>query len=160
LVERRTDGPAILEKHPRTGASAVKGLDTPVLLALLEGTPRARALVRALAGEEVATTEVNLFEIELLGRRDKSPGKERRLQSLERLRRKLTVLPVDEAGARKAVSLAASSPHQAPEGTWLCLGAAEAHGCSEWITSASGAPPAASTRMKVITIEKWTTKPV
>ncbi len=53
----------------------MKGLDTPVLLALLEGAAKPRALVRALAGEELATTEVNLFEIELLGRRDKSPGK-------------------------------------------------------------------------------------
>ncbi|MGA7861206.1 MAG: PIN domain-containing protein [Thermoplasmata archaeon] len=136
----------------------MKGLDTPVLLALLEGTPKARALVRALAGEELATTEVNLFEIELLGRRDKNPGKERRTQALERLRRKLTVLPIDEETARRAAAIAASARQAAPEGTWLCLGAAEAHGCSEWITSAAGVPPASSARIKVSTIERWRTK--
>jgi predicted nucleic acid-binding protein len=136
----------------------MKGLDTPVLLALLEGTPRARALVRALAGEELATTEVNLFEIELLGRRDKSPGKERRTQALERLRRKLTVLPIDEEAARKAAAIAATARQTAPEGTWLCLGAAEAHGCSEWITSAAATPPASSARIKISTIERWKTK--
>ncbi|MGC2289428.1 MAG: PIN domain-containing protein [Thermoplasmata archaeon] len=136
----------------------MKGLDTPVLLALLEGAPKARALVRALAGEELATTEVNLFEIELLGRRDKSAGKERRMQTLERLRRKLTVLPLDEESTRRAAAIAASARQAAPEGTWLCLGAAEAHGCSEWITSEAGMPPASSTRLKITAIERWKAK--
>lgn len=136
----------------------MKGLDTPVLLGLLEGAPMARALVRALAGEELATTEVNLFEIELLGRRDRSPGKERRLQALERLRRKLTVLPIDEASSRRAAHIAATARSAAPEGTWLCLGAAEAHGCSEWITSARGMPPPSSTRLKVTDIVRWNFK--
>jgi predicted nucleic acid-binding protein len=136
----------------------MKGLDTPVLLALLEGAPKARALVRALAGEELATTEVNLFEIELLGRRDKSPGKERRTQALERLRRKLTVLPIDEESSRKAAAIAATARQAAPEGTWLSLGAAEAHGCSEWITTTSAMPPASSARIKVTAIERWKTK--
>jgi predicted nucleic acid-binding protein len=136
----------------------MKGLDTPVLLALLEGTPKARALVRALAGEELATTEVNLFEIELLARRDRSPGKERRVQALERLRRKLTVLPIDEETTRRAAVLAASAPRAAPEGTWLCLGAAEAHGCSEWITSLVGMPPPSPARIKVTAIERWKPK--
>ncbi|MGA7845893.1 MAG: PIN domain-containing protein [Thermoplasmata archaeon] len=136
----------------------MKGLDTPVLLGLLDGAPKPRALVRALAGEELATTEVNLFEIEVLGRRDKSPGKERRTQALERLRRKLTVLPIDEESTRRAATIAASARQTAPEGTWLCLGAAEAHGCSEWITTASGMPPASSARIKIITIERYKTK--
>lgn len=136
----------------------MKGLDTPVLLALLEGAPKPRALVRALAGEELATTEVNLFEIELLGRRDRSPGKERRIQALERLRRKLTVLPIDEETTRRAAAIAASARQPAPEGTWLCLGAAEAHGCSEWITSAAGMPPASAARIKVTPIERWKAK--
>lgn len=136
----------------------MKGLDTPVLLALLEGAPKPRALVRALSGEELATTEVNLFEIELLGRRDRSPGKERRMQALERLRRKLTVLPVDEESTRRAAVIAASARQAAPEGTWLCLGAAEAHGCSEWITSAAGTPPPSAARIKITTIERWRAK--
>lgn len=136
----------------------MKGLDTPVLLALLEGAAKPRALVRALAGEELATTEVNLFEIELLARRDKSPGKERRMQALERLRRKLTVLPINEESTRRAATIAATARQAAPEGTWLCLGAAEAHGCSEWITTAAGMPPASSTRLKVSQLERWKPK--
>ncbi len=136
----------------------MKGLDTPVLLALLEGAPKPRALVRALAGEELASTEVNLFEIELLGRREKSPGRERRMQALERLRRKLTILPIDEESTRRAAAIAATARRAAPEGTWLCLGAAEAHGCSEWITNSAGVPPASSTRLKVTTIERWNAK--
>ena len=136
----------------------MKGLDTPVLLALLEGAPKPRALVRALAGEELATTEVNLFEIELLGRRDKTPGKERRMQALERLRRKLTVLPIDEESTRRAAAIAASARQSAPAGTWLCLGAAEAHGCTEWITTATGMPPTSSARLKITSIERWRPK--
>jgi predicted nucleic acid-binding protein len=147
-----------VESAPGRKVPAMKGLDTPVLLALLEGTPRAKALVRILAGEELATTEVNLFEIELLGRRDKSPGRERRIRALERLRRKLTVLSIDEETTRRAASIAASARQGAPEGTWLCLGAAEAHGCSEWITDSAGMPPSSSARIKVTAIERWKAK--
>lgn len=136
----------------------MKGLDTPVLLGLLEGAPRPRALIRSLSGQELATTEVNLFELELLARRDRSPGKLRRQQSLERLRRKLTVLSIDEEAARRAAELAASARQPASEGTWLCLGAAEAHGCSEWITSLAGMPPASTTRLKVTALERWKAK--
>jgi predicted nucleic acid-binding protein len=136
----------------------MKGLDTPVLLALLEGAPKSRALVRALAGEELATTEVNLFEIELLGRREKGPGKERRAQAVDRLRRKLTILPIDEESTRRAATIAASARGAAPEGTWLCVGAAEAHGCSEWITTADGVPPASAARIKITKIERWKAK--
>lgn len=136
----------------------MKGLDTPVLLALLEGSPRARTLVRSVGLEEIATTEVNLFELELLHRREKGPGRERRTQALERLRRKLTVLPIDEESGRRAAVLAASARQPAPEGTWLSLGAAEAHGCSEWITTDAGRPPASSTRLKISTLDRWKAK--
>lgn len=136
----------------------MKGLDTPVLLALLEGTGKTRALVRALAGEELATTEVNLFEVDLIARREKGPGRERRTRALERLRRKLTVLPVDEEGSRRAATIAATARSAAPEGTWLCLGVAEAHGCSEWITTREGAPPSSGSKLKVTTIDIWKSK--
>jgi predicted nucleic acid-binding protein len=136
----------------------MKGLDTPVLLGLLEGAPKARALVWALADEELATTEVNLFEIELLGRREKSPGRARRMQALERLRRRLTVLPIDEETTRRAAAIAASARQTASEGTWLCVGAAEAHGCTEWITNAAGMPPASAARIKITDIERWKSK--
>lgn len=133
----------------------MKGLDTPVLLGLLEGAPKPRAIVRALAGEELATTEVNLYELEVMARRDRSPGRERRMQALERLRRKLTVLTIDEETTRRAAVIAASARQRAPEGTWLCIGAAERHGCSEWITSEDGMPPPSSARIKVTSIDRW-----
>ncbi len=136
----------------------MRGLDTPVLLAFLQGAPKARGLVRALAGEEVATTEVNLFELELLARRDPGPGKARRLQAVERLRRKMTVLPIDEEAAHRAAVLAASARDTGPEGSWLSVAAAEIHGCSEWITTAAAAPPASGTRMKVSVLERWKSK--
>ncbi len=136
----------------------MRGLDTPVLLAFLQGAPKARALVRALAGEEVATTEVNLFELELLARRDPSPGKGNRLQAVERLRRKLTVLAIDEEAAHRAAVLAASARHPGPEGSWLSVAAAETHGCSEWITTAAAVPPKSGTKLKVSLLERWTSK--
>jgi predicted nucleic acid-binding protein len=44
----------------------MKALDTPVLLAILEGVPAARDLLRRLKGSELATTEANLLELTLL----------------------------------------------------------------------------------------------
>ena len=44
----------------------MKGLDTPVLLAILHDQDGAKALLHSLRGEELATTEINLFELEQL----------------------------------------------------------------------------------------------
>ncbi len=136
----------------------MRGLDTPVLLAFLQGAPKARALIRALAGEEMATTEVNLFELELLARRHSGTGKAHRLQAVERLRRTLTVLPIDEKAAHRAALLAASARQAGPEGSWLSLAAAEIYGCSEWITTAAAAPPRSGTKLKVSLLERWRSK--
>ncbi|MCI4347251.1 MAG: type II toxin-antitoxin system VapC family toxin [Thermoplasmata archaeon] len=115
----------------------MKALDTGILLAFLRGSPGARAIVRSLAGEEIATTEVNLYELEAIARQDKAPGRERRLAALDRLRRKLTVLPVDEGAVRSGLHhLRGHSAHGAAPLVDMILGALEANGCSEWITTA------------------------
>jgi predicted nucleic acid-binding protein len=136
----------------------MKGLDTPVLLALLRGSPEARKLARSLGSGELATTEVNLFELETIARQSRAPGRERRLQALERLRRRLTLLPVDEESSRRAAALAGASRQRAPEGGWLMWGAAEAHGCTEWITDRRGAPPRGKTRLRISVIPTSRTK--
>jgi predicted nucleic acid-binding protein len=126
----------------------VIGLDTPVLLGLLEGRPATRILLRSLAGEELATTEVNLFELEAVARRISRPGRERRVAAVERLRRALTVLPIDERGARRAAELAAAAPGVASP-TALMLGAMEVHGCTQWITARGVDIPRVGLRLKV-----------
>jgi predicted nucleic acid-binding protein len=126
----------------------VKALDTPVLLAFLRGSAGARALVRSLSGEEIATTELNLYELEALARLDPHPGRERRLAALDRLRRKLTVLPVDERGVRAGLRHLKTHGHSvALPNLDLILGTLEANGCSEWITSAP-APYRRDTKVK------------
>jgi predicted nucleic acid-binding protein len=114
----------------------VKALDTTVLLSFLRGSPSARAIIRSLSGEEIATTEVNLYELEAIARQDSGPGRERRLAALDRLRRKLTVLPVDESAVRAGLHhLRGHSGRGALPLVDLILGTLEANGCSEWITT-------------------------
>lgn len=118
----------------------MKALDTPVLLDILRGAPSARTLIGRLGPEELATTELNLWELGVLAHQDRSRGVERRLAALERLRQKLTVLPFDAAStahalhrlgqARNVTNLGSSSRA-------MILGILEAHGCSEWVTTRS-----------------------
>ncbi|MCI4358256.1 MAG: PIN domain-containing protein [Thermoplasmata archaeon] len=113
----------------------MKGLDTPVLLGLLRGDPRVTALLRKWEGEELCTTSVNLFELETIARTGRAPGRERRLAAIERLRRKLTVLPIEERSARLAAQQAARATLAgASSASWLILGALQAGGCNEWAT--------------------------
>jgi len=126
------------------------GLDTPVLLRLLRGDGSSKALLKRLEGEEVCTTAINLFELEALARLDGSPGREQRVAALDRLRRKITILPIEERGSGLAAAHAAKEPGSAAHGTsWLILGALEANGCTEWLTDPSSAFPRASKSVKV-----------
>jgi predicted nucleic acid-binding protein len=137
----------------------VIGLDTPVLLALLRGDPRAKALLRRLEAEEVCTTATNLFELETLARLDPSAGREHRLAALDRLRRKLTILPIDDRAAVLAAGYASKDATQAvPSATWLLLGALEANGCSEWITVASPPFPKVSKLLRVTILGQYQKK--
>lgn len=112
----------------------MKALDTGVLLALLEGSTKARDLVRKLRGSELATTEANLLELTLLAGGPPAKSRGARLAALEKLRQRLTVLPID------ARAIHAASSGWRPEGkgsawsTVAMLGALEAAGCEELLT--------------------------
>jgi predicted nucleic acid-binding protein len=126
------------------------GLDTPVLLGILRGDPAAKALIRKLENEEVCTTAQNLFELETLARLDPSVGREQRLATLDRLRRKLTILPIDDRGAIVAAGYASKDAVRVvPAASWMILGALEANGCSEWYTVANSQFPKASKVIRV-----------
>jgi len=126
------------------------GLDTPVLLGILRGEPAARSLIRKLENEEVGTTALNLLELETLARLDPSPGREHRLAALDRLRRKLTILPIDDRAAVIGAGYAGKDASKSVSGaTWAILGTLEANGCSEWVTTPSSHFPAASKVVRV-----------
>ncbi|MGI0133294.1 MAG: type II toxin-antitoxin system VapC family toxin [Thermoplasmata archaeon] len=115
----------------------MKGLDTPVLLALLRGRPAARTLLQSLQGEELATTEWNLFELELLARGHPSSGLVRKRAALEKLRRRLTVIALDQAAVRASLPRTGRASSDLPTAAilTLMLGAMEANGATEWYTS-------------------------
>jgi predicted nucleic acid-binding protein len=118
----------------------MKAIDTPILLGLLRGAPEGKALAKSLAGEEIATTEVNMLELRAVAARGGTPTRLRREEALERLRRRITVLPVDNRSVEAAARLAGGRWHEASIATWLLLGALEAHGCSELITRRGAIP--------------------
>lgn len=122
----------------------MKCLDTPLLAGLLRGGPDPDRWLGDLGGEEVATTEVNLYELERLARKP-SRGARWRVKALEEVRREMTVLEVDPESVRQAGRLLGPSAH--PFGgrgrdptLWdrilvpLILGAAKAHGAREFWT--------------------------
>jgi predicted nucleic acid-binding protein len=112
----------------------VKALDTGVLLALLEGSSRARDLMRKLRGTELATTEANLLELGYLAGRATHRETALRLAAIERLRQRLTVLPLGERGVHEAtVRLARSGGRLAPSVVAM-LGTLESAGCDELLT--------------------------
>ena len=113
----------------------MKALDTSVLLALLEGDRSARDLTRKLKAVEVATTEANLLELAYLAGKGLARSRTRRREALDRLRRKMTVLPID----RRAVTEVERrvSRGTLPSGPLVAamLGALEAAGCDELFTA-------------------------
>jgi len=113
----------------------MKALDTSVLLALLEGDRAARDLLRKLRDVEVATTEANLLELAYLAGHGPSRVRGRRREALGRLRRKLTVLPIDPRAVAEAEGNILRG--DAPASPLLAgmLGALEAAGCDELFTS-------------------------
>lgn len=113
----------------------MKALDTSVLLALLEGDRSARDLLRKLRDVEVATTEVNFLELAYLAAHGPARVRGRRREALNRLRRKLTVLPIDPRATAEAENAVLRG--EAPGSPLLggMLGALEAAGCDELFTS-------------------------
>ncbi len=109
----------------------MKAFDTSVVLALFEGDRSAKDLVRKMKGLEIATTEANLLELAYIAGRGPAHNLARRHEALDRLRRRLTVLPIDiravsEAERRTSRAGAKVSPLLAG-----MLGALEAAGCDE-----------------------------
>jgi predicted nucleic acid-binding protein len=117
----------------------MKALDTSVLLALLHGDPKARELIRRLRGVEVATSELNLLELHALIARGPPRGRVHRREALDRLRRSLTVLPMDGRAAERAARRATKEDLRTTPPLLLgVLATLEAFGCEELITSEPG----------------------
>ncbi len=122
----------------------MKCLDTPLLTGLLRSTPETDRWLREVGGDELATTEVNLYELEGLAR-SPSRGSRSRVRALQEVRRELSVLEVNPESARQAGRLGEpGSAHRRGRGRspspWdqalvpLILGTAIAHGAREFWT--------------------------
>ncbi|MCI4355059.1 MAG: PIN domain-containing protein [Thermoplasmata archaeon] len=132
----------------------MKAVDTPLLLELLRGRPSARSALKALQGEELATTEVNFFELEAIVAAGPRPGRDQRRAALERLRRKLTILSVDGRGSAAAASLSAGRLEAARSSEWLMLGTALANGCTEWLTTSGAHLPKDLGKLRLRVVSK------
>ncbi|HEV8049256.1 MAG TPA: hypothetical protein VGP88_01550, partial [Thermoplasmata archaeon] len=102
-----------------------------------------------VAGEELCTTEANLFELEAFARQQKGGALERRLAAIERLRRGLTVLPLDEKAGRAAAASWRHGGQGLTALSWMILGALAASGCNEWFTSRTAAFPNVPGRLRI-----------
>ena len=109
----------------------MKGLDTSVLLGLLEGDPAVRALLKKLRGVELATTEANLLELSYLAGRGSARARAARRDVLDRLRRKLTVLPIDSRAVDAVGKRLGKGGEKLPPLVLAALAALEAGGCDE-----------------------------
>ena len=125
----------------------MRGLDTPVLLEILHGSPASRRLLRSLQGEELATTELNLFELYQVASQGSKAARTARQRALVALRRRITVLPITTAAVEEA---ARGAPMRSIVGGYgpLIWGALAAAGCGEWITTKEAAPPRGATKLK------------
>jgi len=112
----------------------MKALDTGVLLALLEGSTRARDLLRKLRGIELATTEANLLELGYLAGAAPAKARKGRLAALEKLRQRLTVLEINARSTREATNRLAKGTGPVSLPAAAMLGALQAAGCEELLT--------------------------
>jgi predicted nucleic acid-binding protein len=128
--------PAFLGEEP----PAVKGLDTSALVAILEGDRSSRDLLRRLRGHEIATTELNMLELERLAATGSPRGRGPRRLALERLRRKVTVLPIDIRAVSEAARHLGRKVATRESLDLGVLGALEANGCDEFFTDRRALP--------------------
>jgi hypothetical protein len=118
----------------------MKALDSGILVRFLEGDPVIRELVRKLRGIELATTEVSMLAVSVAALEGPKSGQAHRSAAVDRLRRSLTVLPIDSRAVAVAVSRVAPE-RQAPElGRLAELGSLDAYGCDELFTSQKSLP--------------------
>lgn len=135
----------------------MKALDTSVLVALLEGDRAAKDLLHKLRSHELATTEVNLLELSYLVQRAPARSRGHRRDGVDRLRRKLTVLPVDSRAAAEAERRILKGSAPAQPALAGMLGALEAAGCDELFTTDPG-DFGGSWRFKVTRFTRHSTK--
>lgn len=112
----------------------MKALDTPALLSILHDTAAGRELLKSLRGEEIATTELQMFELRVLAAQAGPTARALRETALAKLRRRLTVLPVTPESVAEAGRFLRANPRGAA-GSALVWGTLVAAGCSEWITT-------------------------
>ncbi len=119
----------------------MKGLDTSVLLALLEGDRGVRDLLTRLRGVELATTEVNLLELSYLAVRGSPRSGVARREALDRLRRRITVLSIDRKAVEEAGCRFGKGSEKTPPLVLAMLGALETNGCDEFFTHETAIDP-------------------
>jgi len=131
----------------------VKALDTPALVDLLEGGARIRKVLRRWRGEELATTEVNLLELAWLVGASPSKTRAGRMAAVTRLRRRISVLPIDtRVGEEAARRLLRGGPLPGTNAlSMLC--ALEVSGCDELVTEDSRQLPG-KWRFRVTELDK------
>ena len=113
----------------------MKAFDTPILLSLHQGEAEVRTLLRKLRGVEVATTEYNMLELSVLANGGSARHRAGRIKAIDRLRGKLTVLPITTAAVREATArIVGNSQVSYPPAQLAMLGALEAEGCDELYT--------------------------
>jgi len=112
----------------------MKGLDTSVLLALLEGHSAAVGLVKRLRGVELATSEANLLELTQIASQSPARSRAARRQALDRLRQKITVLPIDSRAVERVARHLSRDTELFPVSVLAMMGALEANGCDELFT--------------------------
>lgn len=111
----------------------MKGLDTSILLGLLNGDPLVRTTLHRLREVELATTEANLLELALLASREKAERRHRR-SALQQLRNRLTVLPLDARGGERALRQLKDGQPLPPPLVLGMLSAFDSAGCDELLT--------------------------
>jgi len=119
----------------------MKGLDAGVLESILEGDPAAKELLRRLRGLEVATTELTILELTAVAHQAPARVRTSRLASIEKLRHKLTVLPIDSRATAEASRRLGGSSRGLGLLRQAEAGAFEAVGCDELFTHNTGAYP-------------------
>ncbi len=129
----------------------MRALDGSALAALLEGDPAVRTVLRGLRGHEVGTTEISFAELSCQIEVGPPRARAHRRMILDRLRRKLTVLPIDGRAVAEAARRAAASPRRPDLLRLLEWGALEANGCEVLHTRAPPRTvPGGSWRFKVV----------
>jgi predicted nucleic acid-binding protein len=112
----------------------MKALDTSVLVALLEGQPGIRPLLSQLKGVELATTEANLLELAQLAALGPERQRKARRDAISRLRRRMTVLPIDGRAVDVASAHLAKKADVASPAILAMMGALEVAGCEQLLT--------------------------